>query len=411
MSILVLLETSFGVFIRHPGRSFLTILGIMIGIAAIIATFSIGQGAEERIREQIMALGENSLYVVPGNVIDRGRVRSNLANPAKVTLTDLYALEEEVESIIEISPGLEVMEPMTFGTSSARERIIGSEPNMLIIRGQKVERGIFFNDYHNQKRENVIVMGDVLAKELFKGGIEPIGRTIRIGRTPFTVIGILEHESNYWGTEDPNKRAYIPYMVARKYFKKPDKTIYDLDFVGVKLGDEKIPGEGLRQITRTLRQTHNIKPGDEDDFTIFDQQSIASSAQTASEIIQLFGLVAASISLLVGGIGIMNIMLVSVQERTREIGIRLALGATQGVIQAQFLIEALTLCLLGGIIGIGVGIFIVQLLSTFTNLPGSIALKPLLIALIVTFLVGIFFGYYPARKASKLNPVDALYHS
>ncbi len=408
MSPLVLFRTSISIISRHAARSMLTILGIMIGIASIIVTFSIGRGAEQRIKSQIMALGENSLYIIPGNVVERGHVRSSLGKKPKVTMQDIYAIKAQIDCVAYISPGYEIMEPIVVGTTTAQERLIGSDLAMLFIRGQKVQRGDFFNDYHVQQRVNVVVLGDVLAKNLFKGE-DPLGKTLHIKRVPFTVIGILAHEDNYWGTEDPNKRGYMPYTVAKKYFKKATKGEDDIDFIAAKLGNEKFKGEGLRKITRALKQTHHIKPGDEDDFTIFDQQSIAKSAETASEIIQLFGLIAASISLLVGGIGIMNIMLVSVQERTREIGIRLALGATQSNIQAQFLIEAIVLCLLGGIIGILSGLGLLIILSSLTNLPGIIEIQPLLAALFITMLIGITFGYYPARKASLLDPVKALY--
>ncbi|HBL98354.1 TPA: hypothetical protein DDZ86_01780 [Candidatus Dependentiae bacterium] len=409
MTTLILLKTSLAVIYRHAARSVLTILGIMIGIASIIVTFSIGRGAEQRIRSQIMALGENSLYIIPGNVIERGHVRSNLGKKPKVTMQDLYAIQEQIESVAYISPGYEVMESITYGSVTAQERIMGSDITMLQIQGKTVARGDFFNDYHIQERVNVVVLGDVLAKNLFKGE-EPLGKTIHIKKVPFTVLGVLAHEDNYWGTQDPNKQGFMPYTVAKKYFKKSTKGDQDVDFIAAKLGDEKSKGEGLRKITRALRHTHHIKPGDEDDFTIFDQQSIATSAETASQIIQLFGLIAASISLLVGGIGIMNIMLVSVQERTREIGVRLALGATQSTIQAQFLIESVSLCVLGGIIGILVGLGLNFLLGALTNLPGVVEIMPLLGALVVTMLIGISFGYYPARKASLLDPVKALYY-
>lgn len=409
MNGIILVRTSFGMIRRHAGRSLLTILGIMIGIAAIVITFAIGRGAEARIKEQILALGEGSLYIVPGNLIDRGQVRSNLTHPARLTLTDIYALQSQVDAIEYLSPGVDVLETLNYGIKSSKERTFGGTPVMRIIRGHEMEKGTFITDYHEQHRVNAMVLGPELAKVLFKGE-DPIGKTVLLKRVPFTVVGVFKRQNEYWGTEDPNKRSYIPASVGKKYFRKPDKTDNDVDFIAIKLGKEKIPGEGLRKITRTLRQTHNIAPGAEDDFMIFDQQSIAKSAETASEILQLFGLIAASISLLVGGIGIMNIMLVSVQERTREIGIRLALGATQATIQAQFLIEAVTLCLFGGILGVIVGVVGNSFLVAFTSLPGVVEAKPLILAFLITLLVGMFFGYYPARKASRMNPVDALYH-
>jgi putative ABC transport system permease protein len=409
MNFTIIVRTSFGMIRRHAVRSVLTVLGITIGIMAIIVTFSIGRGAEMRVKAQIMSLGENSLYIIPGNIIERGRVRSTLPKPPKLTWEDLYALKEQVAAIEYISPGNEVMETITYGTNSTKDRSWGGDVSILTIRGQAVARGRFFTDFDVQHRSNVIVVGSEMAKNLFKGA-EPLNKVLHINNVPFTVIGILAREDNYWGTEDPNKRAYMPYTVARKYFLKPDKTKFDLDFIAIKLGHEEMPGEGLRKITRALRQTHAIKEDEEDDFTIFDQQSIAKSAETASAIIQLFGLLAASISLLVGGIGIMNIMLVSVHERTREIGIRLALGATQSTIETQFLIEAIVLCLFGGILGIIMGMLACYGVGLLTNLPSVIEIPPLVMSLLITLLLGMFFGYYPARKASRLDPVDALYN-
>lgn len=410
MNTLILFRLSFLVIKNHPGRSFLTILGIMIGISAIIVTFSVGRGAEERIKAQIMTLGENALYVIAGNVVDRGAVRPGLGSTAKLTRDDLRSIQAQVDSIKHISRGFDVLEPLTYGINSATERIFGTNSAILAIRNQEMERGAFFSNYDVNHRANVIILGNEIAKKLFKNE-DPLGKTIKIKRYPFLVTGILKHISNFFGMENPNNLSYIPWTVAKKYYKKPGKAEKDVDFIAVKLGNEALKGEGLRKISRTLRQAHKIQPESEsDDFMILDQQSIAKSAETASQILQLFGLLAASISLLVGGIGIMNIMLVSVQERTREIGIRLALGATRQNIQTQFLIEALSLCFIGGVLGILFGITAQQVLSSLTNLPGVLEIKPMLVSLFITMLVGVFFGYYPAYKASRLNPVEALYY-
>jgi putative ABC transport system permease protein len=407
MKTITLFKTSLSVIYRHAVRSFLTVLGIMIGIAAIVVTFSIGRGAEARIRSQIMSLGENAIYIIPGNVMQHGHTGTVEKTP-HLTTDDLYAITSQIDDIVGYTPAFEVSEPIIYGDVTAKERIMGTDSNILALLSRTMDHGIFFTDYHVKHRENVIVLGDSLAESLFKGG-DPLGKVIRIKRIPFTVIGIVKYDGNFWGTNDPNKLGYMPYTTAKKYFK-PDLLERDLDFIVLKLGNEKFKGESLRKVTRTLRLTRHIKPNEQDDFTIFDQQTIASSAETASRVIELFGLIAAFISLIVGGIGIMNIMLVSVQERTREIGIRLALGATQSMIQTQFIIEAVVLCTLGGIIGVIVGIGLVNVLSYITNLPGIIEVKPIAMALLVTILIGVFFGYYPARKASLLNPVDALYN-
>jgi len=408
MKTLLLWRTSLNVLQKHLIRSLLTILGIMIGIAAIIVTFSIGSGAQEKIKRQIMSMGEGAVYIVAGNVIDRGRTRSTLATPPRMRERDLEAIKAQCPSVIFASRGHDSLRTMEYGSNSVRDRVLGIDETMDNITNYKIKYGTFFTQDHLQKRVNVVVLGNTIAEKLFKGA-NPVGQTIRIDEKPFTVIGVYSVIDFYWGTNDPNSRAYIPFTVADKYFRKEEMVSGDLGFMSLRIANpEKESETTLRSVRRILRYLHNIKPGDEDDFMIFDQQSLSDTAQQAASTIKLFGLIAASISLLVGGIGVMNIMLVSVKERTKEIGIRLALGATQSIVQRQFLIEATTLSAFGGIMGIILGIIAQYFVSKATNLPGTIELLPLLISFLVTMLVGIFFGFYPARKASLLNPVDAL---
>jgi putative ABC transport system permease protein len=380
----------------------------MIGIAAIIVTFSIGSGAQEKVKKQIMSMGEGAVYIVAGNVIDRGRTRSTLATAPRMRERDLEAIKAQCPSVRFASRGHDSLRTMEHGSNSVRDRVLGVDETMNNIANYKIKDGSFFTQDHLQKRVNVVVLGNTIAEKLFKGA-NPVGQTIRIDEKPFTVIGVYDPIDFYWGTNDPNSRAYIPFTVADKYFRKEEMVSGDLGFMSLRIKNPEIESETtLRSVRRILRYLHNIKPGDEDDFMIFDQQSLSDTAQQAASTIKLFGLIAASISLLVGGIGVMNIMLVSVKERTKEIGIRLALGATQNIVQRQFLIEAATLSGFGGIMGIVLGIIAQYFVSKATNLPGTIELLPLLISFLITMLVGIFFGYYPARKASLLNPVDAL---
>lgn len=408
MNTLLLWRTSLTVLQKHLIRSLLTILGIMIGIAAIIVTFSIGSGAQEKVKKQIMSMGEGAVYIVAGNVIDRGRTRSTLATAPRMRERDLEAIKAQCPMVRFVSRGHDSLRTMEYGSNSVRDRVLGIDETMDNITNYKIKYGNFFTKDHVQKRVNVVVLGNTVAEKLFKGA-NPVGQTIRIDEKPFTVIGVYNVIDFYWGTNDPNSRAYIPFTVADKYFRKEEMVSGDLGFMGLRITNpEKESETTLRTVRRILRYLHRIKPGDEDDFMIFDQQSVSDTAQQAASTIKLFGLIAASISLLVGGIGVMNIMLVSVKERTKEIGIRLALGATQSIVQRQFLIEAATLSGFGGIMGIVLGIIAQYFVSKATSLPGTIELLPLLVSFLVTMLVGIFFGFYPARKASLLNPVDAL---
>ncbi len=407
MTTFILMRTSLYAIRKHTARSFLTILGIMIGIAAIIVTFSIGHGAEEKIRKQILAMGENSIYIIPGNIIERGRVRSTLAMPPQLTEKDLYAITKQIPTIAHAARSHNTIQLIEFGKHAMKEQVYGADANILKINKNSVLYGDFFNEHHLKYRANVVVLGYTVAQKLFKHAY-PIGKTVSIGYQPFTVIGVLNRIEYFWGTQDPNTRSLIPFTTSKKYFSRPGETKKNIGFITLSIITEKKPGTTLRRIRRILRFMHNIEDKEPDDFTIFDQQTISKSAERASGIIKLFGLIAATISLIVGGIGVMNIMLVSVQERTKEIGIRLAIGATQRLIQLQFLFESIILSSLGGFLGVILGITAQHIITNLANLSGAIEPIPLFIAFIMTIMTGIFFGYYPARKASLLNPVDAL---
>ena len=403
----ILIRTSLQILKKHKVRSFLTMLGIMIGISAIIITFSIGRGAEEAISSKILGMGENAIYIMPAEFIKRGAIRSGVPQRIKLTTRAMETIKKNSNEIKAISPIHMTVQQLEHGTKIAQETIMGAYPNMLTINDNKIAMGSFFNDYHIKDREHVIVLGQKIAKKLF-GSENPIGQTILLNKTPCLVIGILEHKPHYWGPRDPNDWAYIPFTVAKKIARGRDESEEEVTMIGIK------PYQGVdipvyvRKIKNILRFIYNIKPNEEDPFTIFDQKSIEQIARDAAGIIKIFGLIAAAISLLVGSIGVMNIMLVSVRERTREIGIRMAIGATQGSIRKQFLIESTTLCLFGGTLGVLLGLGIQMLISHAAQLSIVIEFTPLILSLGITVLIGVFFGYYPAYVASKLNPVDAL---
>ena len=408
MNTAILIRTALRAIRKHVVRSVLTVLGVMIGIAAIIVTFSIGSGAEKRIHDQILGMGENAVFIVAGNIIERGVVRSSLAGQTPLKEKDIDALKGQVTGIEQISRGHDSLRLIEVGPRGVKERVFGTDYNVLEINQNKLRYGTMFTEFHVQKRVNVVVLGHDIAQKFF-GKENPIGQIIKVETIPFTVVGVVDYVDYFWGIQDPNQRVYMPFTVAKKYFRKPQEADDDLIFIAIGMRKTANTDRTLRMIRRTLRYMHTIDPGSADDFTIFDQKSVAKSATVASNIIKLFGLIAASISLIVGGIGVMNIMLVSTQERTKEIGIRLALGATQRVVQFQFLCESVVLSSIGGIMGVLLGIGVQRILSNATDLPGTVEVVPLLFAFLVTILVGIFFGYYPARRASLLNPVDALY--
>lgn len=407
MRISILLKTAIATITHHAGRSLLTILGIMVGIAAIIVTFSIGRGAEEKIRSQIMFMGDGACYIIPGNIITRGAVRASLSKPMRLYQGDLDAIAAQVPGIKEISRGTYTLETLEYKGVAIKERVLGTDENLLKINKNKLKYGTFFNKEQLLQRINVVVIGEKIMNKLFDKEY-PIGKTIRINGTPFVVIGVIDHQEHFFGGDDPNARSFVPFTVAKKYFRQKNEVEDDIGAILIGLKENVSSEKPIRMIRRILRFRHNLQNQEEDDFTFLDQEELTHAAQKAATVIKLFGLIAACISLLVGGIGVMNIMLVSVQERKQEIGLRMALGATKTIVQIQFLIEATALCTMGGLIGIILGLLGQWAITLFTNLPSVFEVAPLLLSFLVTILVGVFFGFYPARKASLLNPIDAL---
>lgn len=387
---------------QHKTRSILTILGILIGSASIIVTFSIGRGAEEKIRKQMLSFGENSIYIIPTNIVSK-----DARQKSRLTEKDIFSLHGQLPGIKDLSRYHRTKQTMQYKVYECYEDIIGVDETFIDIEKNKVQKGQWFNPHHNHHRINTVVLGSKTAEKLFKNS-DPVGKTIKIGNHPFVILGVMNTIEQYMGVNDPNLRAYIPFSVSKKYFSEKNETHETVGAIALSpCHADDVPAM-IPIIRRTLRFLHAIPEDKPDDFTIFDQQTFSKAAAIASHIIKLLGIIAAFISLLVGGIGIMNIMLVSVQERTREIGVRMAFGATQKMIQLQFLYEATTLCMLGGAVGILLGITIAKSIDYFSSLPSIIELSPLIISFLLTVCIGIFFGFYPARKASQLHSVKAL---
>jgi putative ABC transport system permease protein len=408
MKAIILLKTALYATMRHPGRSFLTTLGIMVGVAAIIITFSIGRGAEEKIIAQVSAMGEGTVLVLPGNVITPGGTRSSLASGARLTTQDLEAIRGQIKLIREISRGTFGYHLIENGHNTVKEQVLGADANIFkIFSRYQFAYGLPLDEGHIHERANVAIIGSKIQEKLF-GKEFAFNKTIRIEGFPFIVVGVLKEQPHYFGTDDPNAHVIIPFTAGKKYFKQPNEMEDDLGYIAFTLYKGTNMQQVSRAIKRILRFRHHIEPNEEDDFILLDQESIAKTASAAGNIIKLFGLIASCISLLVGGIGIMNIMLVSVQERTREIGLRIALGATQRNVQIQFLCESAALCTVGGLCGLLLGLLGQIFIKNYTSLPSIIEIIPPIVSLLVTIAIGIFFGYYPAKKASLLNPIDAL---
>lgn len=405
MNIALLLRISVRSLAKHKGRSFLTILGIIIGITAIIATVAIGKGAEEKTRQQFLSMGNNYIVIHSGSWLNTGKSAAKKRKFQWLHYRDAEIMQKLCPMIQFISPNISTKEKVSYRTNNIQVEIKSGNEFLMKILDRKIRRGMFFTSSQAKNGARVAVLGSKSAKELFNT-LDPIGKTIRIKDTPFTVIGVMKRMENFRGMLDPNFDIMIPIKAAKKgLYKTATKTVHRITISAP--SKEAIPIL-VQNIRRILRFQRKIKDDEPDNFTIIDQASLLKAASAAAKTIRLLLIIIASISLLVGGIGIMNIMLVSVTERTREIGIRMALGATGKMILRQFLIEAMVLCLIGGALGTYFGISIPYGIAKMTNWSPIVTPSSIIVALITTSLIGIFFGFYPARKASKLSPVDAL---
>ena len=379
---------------RNKMRSMLTALGIIIGVASVVAMVAVGNGAQARITSQVSALGQNLLTVFAGSK-KSGGVNSGLGSASAITLADAEAIQREVPDVAAVSPEVSVTAQAIANGRNWSTTVVGESPDYLIIRDWKLAAGSMFNDSDIRSAAKIAVIGSKTANELF-GPLNPVGQSVRIGNIPFTIIGLLESKGAGMGGANQDDRILIPYTTAMKritgdrYLRSVNVEIRSADRMEI----------AQQQITSLLRQRHRLTSDQSDDFNIFNQKEIADTVNSISKIITLLLGSIAGISLVVGGIGIMNIMLVSVTERTREIGIRIAVGAQPGDIRLQFLIEAVTLSLLGGLIGVLCGVGASHLVGMFADFKAVVSSGSIILAFGVSSVIGIFFGFYPAHKAA-----------
>ena len=387
---------------RNKLRSSLTALGIIIGVAAVVAMVAVGNGAQASITKQVAALGENLLTVFAGSK-SSGGVNSGLGSASTITLADTEAIAREIADVVAVSP-----EDSTTAQAIANGRnwsttVVGESPQYLQIRDWKLTAGSMFTDREVRSAAKVAVIGSKTALELF-GPINPVGQSVRVKNIPFVIIGLLESKGAGMGGQNQDDRIIIPYTTA---MKRVTGDRY-LRSVNLQIRSSERMEIAQAQITSLLRQRHRLTAGQDDDFNIFNQKDIADTVSSVTGIVKLLLGAISSLSLVVGGIGIMNIMLVSVTERTREIGIRIAVGAQPSAIQLQFLIEAVALSLLGGFVGVVLGIVVAQLVGIVSTFQPIVTAESIVLAFGVSFAIGVFFGFYPARKASALDPIVAL---
>ncbi|HZR80152.1 MAG TPA: ABC transporter permease [Candidatus Binatia bacterium] len=392
---------------RNPLRSALTSLGVIVGVAAVIAMVSLGQGARAALQAQIASAGTNLVMVFPGASTTAGARSGWAENVVSLTAGDAEAIARQVPGLLAVSWFKRGVAQVQAGGQNWSTTIWGVPPSYTRVRDWPVVSGDFISESQDDTAAKVAVLGTTVAEMLFGPGVDPVGAEIRIKDVPFRVIGVLESKGQNTYGRDQDDSVFIPFSTAeRKVVGTPQ--IGSVDQILVSVASPNDEARVIEEVTALLHQRHRIGEGDEDDFAIRTLAELARTADSMARVMTNLLLAIASISLVVGGIGIMNILLVSVTERTREIGIRMAVGAKRRHILAQFLCEAVALSAFGGLVGIALGIGVSHAISRLSEWPTLISPPAVAGSFLFSAAVGVFFGFYPARRASRLNPIEAL---
>ena len=403
MRFLAAIRIAFRALMRNKMRAVLTMLGVIFGVGAVITTVSLGDGARVMVQQQIATMGENVMLIFAGD-FRRGGVSFGMGSSSTLTLDDMNAIRREVPGVRNISPEVRTSRQVIAGSENTSTSIIGANTEYFAIRSWKLKDGDFFSEQDISGATKVAVIGSTASEKLFAGS-SAVGQIVRVGSVPFVIVGELQAKGSSPGSGiDYDDCLIAPYTTVMKRLL----NVTTLRGINVQCDTMEIMPDVQTKIEDLLRQQHRIAPGRDNDFTIRSQDELASAMSQTQETMQYLLGGVAIVSLLVGGIGIMNIMLVSVTERTREIGIRMALGARPRDVLAQFLIEAVALSCTGGALGIGAGMIASKLLTQMKSWPTLTSPEAMIIAFLFSAAVGIFFGFYPARKASQLDPIDAL---
>jgi putative ABC transport system permease protein len=387
---------------RNPMRTVLTMLGVIIGVGCVVAMVAIGQGASAAIQSQIGALGTNFLLIHSGSH-SRGGVHGGLGSVQNLTADDAEAIARECPSVAVADPGVRTGAQVVYGDQNWATSVQGTGPNYPTIRAWAVAKGSFFTEEDVKAATKVAVLGQTVMDNLF-GDANPVGQIIRMKGVPFRVLGVLDKKGGSAMGQDQDDLICVPYTTAQK-------RLMGVTYIGniiVSAVSPQAIGRATEEIRALLRQRHRLGRDQDDDFQVRSQQDIANTATQMSGVLTVLLGAIASVSLLVGGIGIMNIMLVSVTERTREIGVRRAMGARRSDIRTQFLIESSLISGLGGAVGIAVGIFVARFIARFGGWPTLVQPQVVVAAFLFAGAIGVFFGLYPAAKAARLDPIDAL---
>lgn len=397
----ILFKIALRAIMRNKLRSSLTMLGIVIGVGAVITMVSIGQGAKVQVERQLESLGTNVLLIFPVSTLHTAA--RGAEGSTSLTVEDAAAIEQECSEVGHVSPGVRALTQVVYGNMNWTTSLLGVGSDYQIIRNWPTVSGRFINQQDVNAIAKVCVLGQTVAYNLF-GTLDPVDKMVRINNIPFRVIGVLSVKGESATGRDQDDTVLMPYTTVQRRIM--GITHVDMIFASTVTAEARF--DAIDQITALLRQRHRIRPNERNDFNVVSQVEFATTIlETSRTMTMLLGSIA-SVSLIVGGIGIMNIMLVSTTERTREIGIRMAVGAKEKDILLQFLIEAFVLSSIGGIVGVLFGIILSHLVSYFGGWPSLLSPLPITIAFLFSSIVGVFFGYYPAQKASRLNPIEAL---
>jgi putative ABC transport system permease protein len=398
-----LLRIAVRALIRNKLRAFLTMLGIVIGVASVIAMLAIGEGSKENIRQQMSSMGTNMVMIMP-NFQRRGGVNLGASSSMALKYGDVEALRNEATDLSAVSPEVRASGQVIFGNQNTQTTVYGVSEEYLSIKKLNIKSGRIFNSNEVRSMAKVCLLGQTVADNLMGEGIDPTCMTIRIKNLPFLVIGVLEKKGESAMGQDQDDLILAPYTTVQSRLAAIDY----INAIYASAVSEERSSEAITQVQDILRRTHKLKESAEDDFRIMSQSQLIETVSSITDIMTYLLGAIAGISLLVGGIGIMNIMFVSVTERTREIGLRMSIGGRGIDILKQFLVESMLLSILGGAMGILFGYLIALIAGSLMNSPVIITPQSVFLAFVVCFIIGVFFGWYPARKASNLNPIDAL---
>ncbi len=403
MNIANLFKISLRALINNKLRAFLTMLGIIIGVASVITMLAIGQGSKISIQSQISEMGSNMIMIQPGAGM-MGGVRQSSSSMQSLKMEDFYAIKRDVSYVSQISPSVSSSGQLIFGANNYPSSVSGVNIEYLDIRKLYMDEGTMFTEQHINSAAKVCVVGQTIVKNLFTNGEDPIGKVIRFNKIPFTIIGTLKAKGYNSMGMDQDDIVLAPYTTIQKRIL----AITYIHGIFASATTEGVTTKATDQISTILRTNHKLKTTDDDDFNIRSQEELSSMLTSTSDMMTILLACIAGISLLVGGIGIMNIMYVSVKERTREIGLRMSIGAKGRDILAQFLIEAVLISVTGGLIGVLLGVGASVAVKLIASWPISIQAYSVILSFLVCTVTGVFFGWYPAKNASELDPIEAL---